>query len=175
VEALLNQAPAGLFYLYKFNRERFAFHLYYAALPQEIYNRLLTLLAVREAMLEKKGKEEKDNDTLTDEALARAVENCQEYFWGNSAYAVLFCVCRDNYEENSNKSLFEQRTEQLPYKKDRIYKCPTGTIANAFRDNPIYNEHIDTWEKFKPMTRIIKLRDALKNELKLYTELYTKL
>ena len=58
VDALLNQAPAGLFYLYKFNRERFAFHLYYAAQPQEIYNRLLTLLAVREAMLEKMSKEE---------------------------------------------------------------------------------------------------------------------
>lgn len=53
VETLLNQAPAGLFYLYKFDRERFAFRLYYSALPQEVYNRLLTLLAVREAMLEK--------------------------------------------------------------------------------------------------------------------------
>ena len=60
VEALLNQAPAGLFYLYKFNRVRFAFHLYYSALPQKVYNRLLTLLAVREAMLEKeKQKKEK--------------------------------------------------------------------------------------------------------------------
>ena len=58
VEALLDQAPAGLFFLYKYNRERFAFHLYYAALPQKVYNRLLTLRAVREAMLEKmNGKE----------------------------------------------------------------------------------------------------------------------
>ncbi len=64
VEALLNQAPAGLFFLYKYNRERFAFHLYYAALPQKVYNRLLTLLAVREAMLEKMSKEEKDNEGL---------------------------------------------------------------------------------------------------------------
>lgn len=80
VEALLNQAPAGLFYLYKFNRVRFAFHLYYAALPQEVYNRLLTLLAVREAMLEKKGLKEhngidkrihKTIDTLRQEGLLK--------------------------------------------------------------------------------------------------------
>ena len=80
VEALLNQAPAGLFYLYKFNRVRFAFHLYYAALPQEVYNRLLTLLAVREAMLGKKGLKEhngidkrihKTIDTLRQEGLLK--------------------------------------------------------------------------------------------------------
>jgi hypothetical protein len=53
VEDLLQQAPENLYYLYKVNRERFAKHLYYSALPQNIYNRLLTLLAVREAMLKK--------------------------------------------------------------------------------------------------------------------------
>lgn len=80
VEALLDQAPSGLFFLYKFNRLRFAFHLYYAALPQEVYNRLLTLLAVREAMLEKKGLKEhngidkrihKTIDTLRQEGLLK--------------------------------------------------------------------------------------------------------
>ena len=163
VEELLNRAPDNLFYSYKFDRVVFAFRLYYASLPEELYDRLLMLLAVREAMLEKeKGK---GKGILTDETLTRVVEKCQGYFWGNSAYAVLFCVCRDDYDEDGNKSLFEQRIEQQPYKKDRVYKCPTGTIANAFRDNPIYNEHVDTWEKFKPMTRIIKLRDALRKEL----------
>lgn len=72
VEALLNQAPAGLFFLYKYNRERFAFHLYYAALPQKVYNRLLTLLAVREAMLEKmngKGESSYKKEETCDEEL----------------------------------------------------------------------------------------------------------
>lgn len=59
VEELLNRAPGNLFYLYQVNRVRFAFQLYYLALPKEVYNRLLTLLAVRELMLEKmKGKKE---------------------------------------------------------------------------------------------------------------------
>ena len=165
VEELLNRAPGNLFYLYQVNRVRFAFQLYYLALPKEVYNRLLTLLAVRELML---GKEKgKDKCILTDEALTRVVENCQEYFWGNSAYAVLFCVCRDDYDENGNKSLFEQRLQKLPYKKSLTFYCHTRSISNAFSNNPIYNEHIDTWDSFNPLPRIIKLRDALRKELKL--------
>ena len=162
VEELLNRAPGNLFYLYQVNRVRFAFQLYYLALPKEVYNRLLTLLAVRELMLEKeKGKDKKE---LTEEILARGIENCQEYFWANSAYAVPYCICRDDFKMTISYADFEEILEKLPFKKD-IRKCPAGTIANAFSDNPIFNEHIDTWEKFKPMTRIIKLRDALRKEL----------
>lgn len=51
VEHLLEDAPQKLFFLYKVNLIRFANKLYYSALPQDIYNRLLTLLAVREAMV----------------------------------------------------------------------------------------------------------------------------
>ena len=170
VEALLDQAPSGLFFLYKFNRLRFAFHLYYAALPQEIYNRLLTLLAVREAMLEKKEKNGNKGINckgLNKERLARAIENCQEYFWGNSAYAVVFCVCRDDLDMEPNKSSFEQMVEQLPYIKERSFTCPVGTIANAFSDNPIFNENINKWDGKNPMSRIIKLRDELRKQIKL--------
>ena len=31
---------------------------------------------------------------ISPEELARAIESCQEYFWGNSSYAVLFCLQR---------------------------------------------------------------------------------
>ena len=55
VEDILDGAPEHLFYLYKVNRPRFVNRLYYYALPQHIYNRLLTLLAVREAMMKKRG------------------------------------------------------------------------------------------------------------------------
>ena len=51
---------------------RFAFQLYYLALPKEVYNRLLTLLAVRELMLEKmKGKKENTyrKEVMCDEEL----------------------------------------------------------------------------------------------------------
>lgn len=56
VEELLSRAPENLFFLYQVNRVSFAFQLYYSAMPREVYNRLLTLLAVRELMLGKKNK-----------------------------------------------------------------------------------------------------------------------
>ena len=43
-----------------------------------------------------------DRDLLT-----QAIENCQAYFWGNSAYAVVFCICRDDLDMEPNKSSFE--------------------------------------------------------------------
>ena len=50
VENLLKEAPYSLFQRYKVNRYRFAKQLYYSALPQKIYYRLLTLLALREEL-----------------------------------------------------------------------------------------------------------------------------
>lgn len=103
---------------------------------------------------------------LDKDLLARAIENCQTYFWANASYAVVFCICRDKYDMPPNKTAFEKMVEGLKYTKS-VRGCPDGTIANAFSDNPIYNEHISEWEKFNASERIIKLRDALLKELKL--------
>ena len=180
VEGLLDHAPENLFCLYQVNKPRFVRRLYYSALPQEIYNRLLTLLAVREAMLKKpdngtgkcqttKAGSGKVNveKTLSREKLARAIENCQKYFWGNSSYAVLFCVCRDECRMEPNKSAFERMIELLPYTRKRAYNCPAGTLANAFSDNLFYNDRIDKWDAMNVMERVIILRDELKKELEL--------
>ena len=56
--------------------------------------------------------------------------------------------------------------EDLPYKKKRSHTCPTGTIANAFSDNPIYNDPVNEWDHIASK-RIVKLRDELRRELKL--------
>ena len=50
VEDLLKDAPYHLFQMYNVNKYRFANQLYYSALPQKIYYRLLTLLTLWEAM-----------------------------------------------------------------------------------------------------------------------------
>ena len=71
VEELLDRAPENLFHLYKVNRERFVNRMYYFALPQEIYNRLLTLLAVREAMLLKKEGTRAAEPSLPDKEAAK--------------------------------------------------------------------------------------------------------
>ena len=104
---------------------------------------------------------------LDKELLTRAIENCQQYFWANSAYAVVFCLCRDVYKISPNKTAFEEMVENLKYTKKRDHTCPTGTIANAFSDNPIYDENIMEWDNYNPAKRIIKLRDELFRELKL--------
>lgn len=105
------------------------------------------------------------------EAMARAIEACQEYFWGNSSYAVVFCIWRDDYKMHLSQTDFETMAEQLPYQSRRDYRCTTGTIANAFSNNPIFSENISRWDDFSPLPRIIKLRDALRRELKLQPEL----
>jgi hypothetical protein len=103
---------------------------------------------------------------LSPEMLARAIENCQLYFWANASYAVVFCICRDSYKIKMSKSDFEEMIEKLPYTKKRSHTCPTGTIANAFSDNPIYADPISEWDN-RASKRIIKLRDELLSELKL--------
>lgn len=113
-------------------------------------------------------KETTKQKELNMEELARAIENCQVYFWGNSAYAVLFCICRDDYKrENLSMSKFENMIEMLPYKQKRSHTCPAGTIANAFSDNPIYSKAIDSWNTTNAKERILKLRNMLRKELNL--------
>ncbi len=107
-----------------------------------------------------------EEKTLNREQLARAIENCQTYFWANAAYAVVFCICRDDYKMKLTYNDFEDLVVELPFSKN-VRKCPTGTIGNAFSDNPVYNERISDWDNFNPAARIIRLRDALRKELKL--------
>ena len=97
--------------------------------------------------------------------LACAIENCQKYFWGNSSYGVVFCVCRDDYEVEPNKSAFENMVGNLPNAKKLSYICTENTIATAFSNNPIFNENINNWDSKNPMARIIKLRDELRKQL----------
>ena len=75
VEELLRKAPERLFQLYLVNRYRFATHLYYSRLSQRAYDRLLTLLAVREAML---AKQASDNDGGDDGRIARTIETLRQ-------------------------------------------------------------------------------------------------
>ena len=69
VESLLNEAPYRLYQMYKVNKYRFAKQLYYSALPQKIYYRLLTLLSLREAMKEEERGMKEDGRRMMDEEL----------------------------------------------------------------------------------------------------------
>jgi len=104
---------------------------------------------------------------LSLERLARAIENSQEMFWANSAYAVVYCLCRDDFGWNMSQTAFEQRVEQLPYQKKRDYKCPKGTIANAMSDNAVYRLPCGRWQQAGAPQRVMKLLGRLRSELKL--------
>lgn len=106
-----------------------------------------------------------NTQVLDKELLAQAIENCQQYFWANASYAVVFCICRDEYKMKKSKSDFETMIEDLPYTRKRSYTCPSGTIANAFSNNRIFYENVSDWENFTPLPRIIKLRDELRKAL----------
>ena len=106
-------------------------------------------------------------DEIDDEMLVCAIENSQELFWASSAYAVVFCVCRDDLNMMPNKSAFERKIMNLKYNKKLSFTCKNGTIANAFSDNPIYYDNVNDWKNFNAAPRIIKLRDKLRNEIKL--------
>ena len=80
VEELLRKAPERLFQLYLVNKYRFATSLYYSRLSQRTYDRLLTLLAVREAMLAKQSSDpaekheaEREEMFSDDERIIKAV------------------------------------------------------------------------------------------------------
>ena len=102
---------------------------------------------------------------LSLQKLACAIENCQKYFWANSAYGVVFCICRDDYGMEPNKSAFENLVFNLPYTKKLSFVCTENTIANAFQNNPIFCDHVNNWDSKNPMARIIKLRDELRKQL----------
>ena len=109
-------------------------------------------------------KEEKE---ITKEQLAQAVVNCQRYFWANSAYAVLYCLIRDDLKKDCSQSSFERMVELLPYSKERDHQCPTGTISNAFSDNSFYKLPIEKWEKNGAPQRVLLLVSKLREELQL--------
>ena len=106
-------------------------------------------------------------DGLNVEKLARAIENCQKFFWGNSAYAVVYCLCRDEFNSNLSQTAFERMVEELPYNGERDYQCPTGTIANAFSNNAIFKTPISRWDAQGCTLRVHNLLKMLKKELEL--------
>ncbi len=118
VESLLNQAPEGLFYLYKCDKIRFGKHLLYSYLPIYIYGRLLTLLAVRELML---GKAKEQQDQIEEEEKGK-----KDYI-----REVIGNVIRQLWDENELKRMYDytwvmiimNENEELP-----TFDTPTSFV-----------------------------------------------
>ena len=130
VEELLNRAPGNLFYLYQVNRVRFAFQLYYLALPKEVYNRLLTLLAVRELMLGKENiAENKDLDAKVYNALATLKKE------GEIVHLYDFTWPMIAMNEDKDLPSFDTPTSYLNYmKKVGIKNLPSRSTISKYYD-----------------------------------------
>jgi len=98
--------------------------------------------------------EKKKAEPVANEILARGITAVRGNFWGDSAIATIFCVCRDVYGYPDNKSQFE-----------RDFNCPQGVISNAFRSSPYMNLSIDKWRANGAMDRVLKLKDLFQNAI----------
>ena len=78
--------------------------------------------------------------TLTEDLLGRAVGGVKEYIWGNAAYAVLFCVCRD-----------ERQLSLLGI------NIPAGTLNAAISRNPYMRQPVGKWKALGVMERVMVL------------------
>lgn len=94
---------------------------------------------------------EKQPDVQT---LVACVDGVREYFWGDSALAVIFCTCRDNYGYADNMSQFE-----------RDFHCQEGLLSNTFRNNPYMRLHVDKWAQNGAKERVLRLMEAYKNDV----------
>ena len=83
--------------------------------------------------------------------LVACVAEVREYFWGDSAMAVIFCTCRDCYDYANNMAQFE-----------RDFGCQEGLLSNTFRNNPYMRLHVDKWAQSGAKDRTLRLMDAYK-------------
>ena len=89
--------------------------------------------------------------TLTADLLGKAVGGVKEYIWGNAAYAVLFCVCRDEYGWQDNASYFERQLSLLGI------NIPAGTLNAAISRNPYMRQPVGKWKALGVMERVMVL------------------
>lgn len=91
--------------------------------------------------------------TLTTELLGEAMSNVMAYVWGNAAYAVVFCACRDVYGWQDNASFFERQLAAVGK------EIPAGTVNAALSRNPYMRMPVDKWKGCGVMERVLVLKD----------------
>ena len=98
-------------------------------------------------------------EVLDDERLFRALKECKPFIWGNAAYSIPFCVCRDLFHLANNTSRFERMLAEAGC------EIPDGTINNAMSRNPWMKLHVGKWEQQGVMERVLRLRDKFIREM----------
>lgn len=99
------------------------------------------------------------------ELLVKAAIAVQNLFWGNSSFAILFCVCRDYYGYPNNMSMFENEFAELFNDDCLHYKCTPGTIVSAFFNNSFLKLPVEKWKENGVKPRALILADRFKEAL----------
>lgn len=111
-----------------------------------------------------KRETEKQEDIKMDrKMLLRLVNNVQEFLWGQSAYAVLFCLGRDRYGYPDNMSQFERELEPLTAGLD--YECHAGTVQKTLSNNPYMKLPISKWAESGAPKRVLLLTEKINEEI----------
>lgn len=111
---------------------------------------------------DKDDQEMKDYKRFSKEALADVILETQIYFWGNSSYAVLFCLLRDFYGYPDNRTQYEKEIQALPFERKPSFDCTAGVVSSTFSDNPFMKLPIDRWEQNGATNRVIQLVEKAK-------------
>ena len=108
-------------------------------------------------------------DHVSKEVMGRAILAVQDLFWGQSAYAVIFCAMRDFFNYEDNATLFEGDIDELSSEMKFEYLCPANTISSSFYNNSYLKLHVSKWGINNVKPRSIRLlnefKDAVVREL----------
>ena len=153
------------------NTLNFTFH-FHAPVGQNIahvdrleahFDKDMTMQVVDTATLAR--EEAKSSPKLRFEDLVRAVEAVQSYFWAQSSWAVVYCVCREHLGIADNMSEFEKCVQGLAFTR-KVYECPTGTIQKALANNEYMRYPLHRW----PEGRAARLAAELMKMLKIVSQ-----
>lgn len=99
--------------------------------------------------------------SISSEQVVSALKQCGAYIWGNSAYSIAFCVCRDAYNMGDNASQYERILSK------QGIMLPAGTINTAMNRNQWMKYPIESWEENGASERALKLRNAFMEQVKM--------
>ncbi len=102
----------------------------------------------------------------TADQIAKALAKVSDLFWGNSSYAVPFCVLRDCYLYHDNRSEYEREIALMPPTLLPDYVCTPGVVSSTFSDNKYMELNIDRWEMNNAPNRVLRLMEGFKKAMK---------
>ena len=104
--------------------------------------------------------------------LLMAIQACKDLFWGQTSWAVVYVLCREDYGIADNKAQFERYAQELlkePELKELEYGCPSGTIQSAETgkngSGEFFLKPSSTWPVYNAPQRAITLISTLRQEL----------